>query len=703
MKDRKAEAFSRSWLFSFSKLLVIALTLVGLAAGNSAAQSTSGRTISGNTARFIATAKKLGPEKTSTTINVTLWLQPHNQAALDTLAEQLYDKTSPNYHKWLTPAELKAKFAPTTADVATTKQFLINNNLKIVRVGPANFSVTATGTVAEVQKAFSVQINRYQVGSETHRSNSSDPYIEGPASALVSAISGMDDMRVNHPVQKAQDVFTKKGSGNTSSASKLQSAGHPVSNGIIYSGQCFTGVETQVFTTGGALPFGTYTGNGYGQPVTGGGPGTLAPCGYDPAEIYTAYNLNGLYSEGFHGEGQTIVILDFFGSPYVEQDANVFNALNGLPPLTPANFQTIFFPVNCECGGIDPEENLDVEWAHAIAPGANIVLLISPTDFFSDIDNMTLFAVTEGLGNVISGSFGQVESFVSPTELTTGNLIAEIAAVTGVSANYSSGDDGDFTVFGIPPTVSYPADAPFATGVGGVSLATNSDNTMAWQAGWGNNFTGIVAPPFLGSFVSDPPLNFGFNGGSGGGQSGFFSKPKYQAKVPGGKRGVPDISWLADPFTGAEIVLFDGEGESIAVFGGTSLSAPMFSALWAIANQEAGGGPLGQAAPYLYSMPAGTITDVIPVGSPTNPTGIIQNSTGFHHYTAAQLAAPLDGTTKFYSAIYNSPFDFEWDIITFGTDTSLRTHPGWDNVTGLGTPNGQEFADFFAAAPATKK
>jgi hypothetical protein len=102
-------------------------------------------------------------------------------------------------------------------------------------------------------------------------------------------------------------------------------------------------------------------------------------------------------------------------------------------------------------------------------------------------------------------------------------------------------------------------------------------------------------------------------------------------------------------------------------------------------------------------MPAGTITDVLPVTSATNPTGIIQDSTGFHHYNAASLAAPLDGTTKFYSGIYNSPFDDEWDIITFGTDSSLKTAKGWDNVTGLGTPNGQAFADFFAPATTTTK
>ena len=81
-------------------------------------------------------------------ITVTLWLQPHNRALLDRLAEQLYDKPSPNYRHWLKPAELKAQFAPTDEEVKTVKQFLLDHNLRFSRVGPANFSVTAKGTVA---------------------------------------------------------------------------------------------------------------------------------------------------------------------------------------------------------------------------------------------------------------------------------------------------------------------------------------------------------------------------------------------------------------------------------------------------------------------------------------------------------------------------------------------------------------------------
>jgi subtilase family serine protease len=667
---------------------------VTLMAGNAAGQSAA-TTIAGNTPGFVSIGKNMGPETASTSVSVTLWLQVHNRSGLDTLAGQLYDPSSPSYRHWLKPAELLSQFAPTAAEVNTVKAFLTANHLNVVNVGPGNFSVTARGTVGEVEKAFAVKIDKFQVGSETHRANTTDPVIAGAAGPLVSAVYGLDDYEATHPAQQVKNGF----GGAAAAATKQQG---PITNGIYYSGQCFTGTETQVFTTGGALPFGTFTGNGYGQPVTNSSLGSLPPCGYDPAEIYTAYNLNGLYGEGFHGEGQTIVIVDWYGSPYITADANVFSSLNGLPPLTSSNFNIIYYPYNCECGGVDPEINLDVEWSHAIAPGANIVLLVPPSPSFADIDNATVYAVTYGLGNTISGSFGAIESFLPAVILNQENLISELAAVSGVSTNYASSDYGDFTVFGIPATVSSPADLPWATGVGGTSLALNPDNTMAWQSGWGTNITGIVAPPFDGGFVADPPLNFGFYFGSGGGASGFFRKPSFQKHVAGSWRQVPDIAWLADPYTGAEIVLFDGTGEAVAVYGGTSLATPMFSAIWAIANQEAGE-PLGQAAPYLYSLPAGAITDVVPVGSATNPKAVIQDSTGFTKYTAAELAEPLYTTKVFYSGIYNSPFDDEWDIVTFGTDTGLRTKVGWDNVTGLGTPNGQAFADAFAPAATVKK
>jgi subtilase family serine protease len=303
------------------------------------------------------------------------------------------------------------------------------------------------------------------------------------------------------------------------------------------------------------------------------------------------------------------------------------------------------------------------------------------------------------LGNVISGSYGSEEYYDAPAELQTESLINEIAAVRGISANFSSGDGGDDTFdypeFN-PASVSAPADSPYATGVGGISLALNANRSIAWQSGWGTNVTPIIDE----GTVYDPPSDFGFfDFGSGGGPSTVFGKPSFQKSLHGGFRLLPDISWLADPFTGGVIVIsepFQNPEQVYEVYGGTSLACPMFSALWAIANQEAGVA-LGQAAQYVYSMPAATIIDVQPVTSATNVTAAYKESaTVTDGYTAAELAGPLENTTQFVTAIWKYPLvqDTAY-VLSFGTDSGLVTTPGWDNVTGVGVPNGKAFADYF--------
>jgi len=382
------------------------------------------------------------------------------------------------------------------------------------------------------------------------------------------------------------------------------------------------------------------------------------------------------------------------------------------------------------------EINLDVEWAHAVAPGANINLIVPPSATFLDVDDAEFTAVTYGLANVISGSYGSPESFTPPNILDTENLIAEIAAISGISANFSSGDSGDFSFDFIPPTVSAPADSPWATAVGGVTLALNPDNSIAWQAGWGNNETLLAET----GFVADPPSNaaFGFIGGAGGGPStcvnqsfdpntgqeiclGGFPKPSYQSHLPGKYRQLPDVSWLADPFTGVAILISvpGNVPEQVwQVWGGTSVAAPMFSGLWAIANQEAGA-PLGNAATYMYSLPAGAIYDIVPVSSKNNVKGSILDSSGTTAYNANAVMGG-DATGKFVSAIWDYAFLQDTAlVISFGADCSqaygfgfitqcntpgnLHTKLGWDNVTGVGSPNAKAFADSFAPPPAAKK
>ena len=490
------------------------------------------------------------------------------------------------------------------------QQFFAAHNLTVVKTGPNNLYVRARGTVGDVEKAFQVQLYNYQVGDKIIRANAGDPYVDGAAGPLVRAVSGLDTGAFEHPVMGKPTSI-----GGSKSAAAQAAA---VSNSDFYSQQCFTGTETESFSTNGdgELPIGTYTGNKLNRQSA-----TSPGCGYTPQSIQTAYNLTGLYNEGYDGAGQTIAIVDWCGSFSVQSDANKFSTKFGLPKLTSSNF-AITYTAPSECIAYDQVEiNLDVEWAHAVAPGANINLVVPPSSSFQDVDEAEFDVANYGMGNVLSGSYGSPEAFTAATELDTESLISEIGAAAGISFNFATGDEGTYALIDdvLLPTVSAPADSPWSTAVGGVTLALNSDNSIAWQAGWGNNVNVLAAE----GIVADPPVGE-FYAGSGGGPSncvtkhtelrrpictGGFPKPSYQkGSVPGVYRQLPDISWLADPFTGAVIVIsIPGQlpEQVYQVVGGTSLATPMFSALWAIANQEAlagGGTELGQAAPYLYTM-----------------------------------------------------------------------------------------------------
>ncbi len=656
-----------------------------------AASSEGTITIANNTPKFAASATNLGAVEPATEIEVSVWLHAHNKAELDNLSKELYNPSSPNYRHWLSKSDIEARFAPTASEAKLVEEFFTSHNLKVTSVGPNNFYVRARGTVGAVQNAFHVKLNQFRVNGKTVRVNMSDPKVEGPAAAFIKSIYGLDDMSYKHPIvtPTIAGIKTTPGAFRNGFASDGKGKGPSPVPGLDFASTCFTGTRTETFSADGITA--TYKGNGY--------TGSVAGCGYTPAEIQKAYNLTGLYKEGFDGSGQTVVIVDWCGSPTITHDANAFSAEFGLPKLTSANFSIIETPTPSKCAAPNPEINLDVEWVHAIAPGAAISLVVPPSSSFQDVDQALFYAINYQLGSVISGSFGSEEFFTPPSVLETEDLINQIAAVSGISANFATGDQGDFVLGdpqNNPQSVSAPAASPFATAVGGVTLALTSNNTIAWQTGWGNNQTLLDNAGQLSDY--DPPVNAGFVFGSGGGPSGFFYKPEYQKKLKGSARLLPDISWLADPYTGVVIAISEPyvvpELQYQAI-GGTSLACPMFSALWAIANQEAGNW-LGQAAPYLYSMPADTITDILPYTSNTNVTGKIKDGMGTTVYSAASLAAPLEGNTKFYSALWDVPLLQDTTVVlTFGTDSSLTVKAGWDDVTGLGVPNAKAFADYF--------
>lgn len=671
------------------------------------AEENSSYTIPNSKMGFVSTAKDLGPEDSSKQITVYVWLQLHNADSLRELVEQQYDPGSANYQNWLTPDEFKSNFAPTANDVATVKAFLAAHNLNVLSVGERNMYVKAQGSVADAQRAFQVQIHRFNVLGRIYRANTTDPIMEGPAGAVVSRVGGLSDYRMQPHVLRPVNPATGK------PLEALPLSASP--NGAFYSPYCLQGTESGNFSTDGSSPKANYFGNAYGAPITNTALGTLAPCGYQPSDLYTAYNLNGLYSSGLTGANQTVVVVDAYGSPTIATDASTYASFYGLPPLDLAIYQ---LGQSCAastgttaalCQSWSLETSIDVESSHAVAPGAGIALVEAVSDYDDDLNAAVLYAVDHELGNVISNSYGGPESQEGLPSSDPFKDTLLLAAAQGISVNFSSGDYGDWSLVEGYTDVTYPASSPYATGVGGTSLVLNKNESIAFQTGWGTNLTLISNAPDQYGYSTPviPPDSsvadgFGFQFGSGGGASRFYRKPSFQNALPGRFRLVPDISFLGDPYTGIEVFCtFDscfGSGVSgiyVTVAGGTSLACPIFSSLWAIANQKSGY-PLGQAARSIYNLPPYAISDVVPVSSPFNATGFITVGRETTYESAFQLVMP-ETWVPFLSALWElDESGYGWFVISFGTDTSLFTKPGWDNVTGLGTPNAPEFVNAVA-------
>lgn len=626
----------------------------------------------------IARATAQGRVEASQPIRVTLWMNLRNRAAFEQRVAALYTPGSPTYQKWLTASDLLT-YAPTREDLQTVKQQLQEDGLAVTLDESNPFAVRAQGTAAQMEAAFGTELTNFKANGKIFRANATEAHLRGAAASLVMSVSGLDNIPVKPLLAQAVNPRTRKPVEPVPLAAVKSSVS---GLGGYFTDKCFHTPTTFTLGQKGQLPIGIYFGNVYDQ-------GSLA-CAYSASQMQAVYGLPAVYKAGLKGEGQTIVIVDAYGSPTLLSDANEFNQLNGLPLLTKDTLE-IVYPDGQSLSAVPAgnwigETSIDVEWAHAIAPAAKIVVLAIPSEDDQDFQYAISYATMHHLGGVISNSYGTPETEHGAVTLEAYNQVIEQAAATGMAVNYASGDHSDLTLGTPVGATLVPSDAPYATAVGGTSIGVPGGTGSAQQTGWGTNQTLIA---FDAADVSDPPYNYGNDQGAGGGSSVFFPKPAWQKELPGKYRQVPDVSLEADPYTGAVLVYTDPiYGATVQAIGGTSLSCPMFSAFWALANEKAGH-LLGQAAPIVSRLPADAVTDIVPVTSPTNLVGTIVDSQGATYYSAANLSEPLVHTRDFVSAMW--PVSGEYLNLTFGTDSSLTVAKGWDDVTGYGTPNGLNF------------
>ena len=374
---------------------------------------------------------------------------------------------------------------------------------------------------------------------------------------------------------------------------------------------------------------------------------------YQAFQLQRAYNLAPLFAKGIEGQGQTIVIVDAFGSPSIASDLKTFDSQMGLPNppsfkvITPAgpittnakNCTTTYSPTGPDlCSdyyGWTDETSLDVEWSHVMAPKANILLVETPMTEtegitgFPQIVEAENYVVNHHLGDVITQSFGANEStFTSAGQIYSLRSAYVNAAQHGVTVLAASGDQGSTDDICSPTSgcpnpndviccqstraVDWPSSDPLVTGVGGTQLTLNANGVRTAADQVWDDLSSTVG-------VTGPVYTWG---SSGGGRSAVFSRPQFQnrvAGVVGGSRGTPDIAMSA-AVNGA-VDFYDTTDPSVAgwgIVGGTSEASPLFSGIVALADQVAGH-KLGDLNPALYAMAKqGARSGIVPISKGTN-------------------------------------------------------------------------------------
>ncbi|HVJ04768.1 MAG TPA: S53 family peptidase [Candidatus Saccharimonadales bacterium] len=387
-----------------------------------------------------------------------------------------------------------------------------------------------------------------------------------------------------------------------------------------------------------------------GAPSCGTLPSGLPLICYPPSYIRAAYNYPSIAS-GLIGTGQTIVLVDAFGSPTIANDLAVFDKQFGIP--APPSF-TVVCPQGCPAFNPNPnashdeagwsiETSLDVEYAHAMAPGAKIVLVVASTNSGNALNNATKYAVEHYPGSVISQSFGVPEFVVhnNNSQIKQGHANFAQARANGITVLASAGDLGATNGSAIS-NAAFPASDPLVTAVGGTEGLPYPNGLFSLS----------TAPNFYGAeqVWNEQDTTDGIVAATGGAPSLIFPVPAFQAGLNVPSRTIPDISYNA-AVNGGVLVYWSALGGANAGFyivGGTSAGSPQWASIIAIANQYSnahGHSSLGYINPALYAL--------------------AQSSTA-----ARDLHDITVGNNQL-----------------LGTPIGYSAAPGYDWATGWGTPN----------------
>ena len=550
---------------------------------------------------IVAHSKLVGPAATNQALSFSIGLKLRNADVLNNYVKDITNPKSVNFHRYLTAAQFEMAFAPSVSTHASVVQYLQKAGFTITQTYKNRMLIVFSGTVGQAEQVFHVTINNYIAPDGTaFYSNTTDPLMPASLVGSIEDISGLNNAAHFTHAPISQKSITTQSSSN---APTISCPPH---------------------------------GNGY----------------FTPDQTATAYNLNGLYNAGYHGEGQTVALFEFDNTPL--NDIKTYESCFG---HSHASIQTIVThgPVPSDLGQIEVE--LDADLILSAAPALGQLRIYEASNDSTGLSANWAQIVQDG-APVVSTSWGLCEYFMDPNLVQMENNYLLTATAQGQSVFAAAGDTGSAACAQVQSSDTFlnvqdPASQPYITGVGGTSLTINGDSSYARETTWNDS-----------------------TGAGGGGLSTIWGMPSWQS-APGvnnqysdGYREVPDVSLDADPFTGYAIycsVNVQGQGCSPSggfyIFGGTSAAAPMWAAFMALTNEESihsGGFNIGFANPLLYQIASNANSypnafhdindnsnnDYNHDNNGLYPTSAVYDmATGLGSYNAANLASDLVNLT----------------------------------------------------------
>ncbi|MFL6117168.1 MAG: protease pro-enzyme activation domain-containing protein [Catenulispora sp.] len=608
-----------------------------------------------------------GPADPDTVVTDLVYLNVRDPAALAEHVRSISTPGSPEYDKFLTPAQIQAQNQLSAGQFEHVRHWLAAAGLSVSQPNWRHLSVT--GTIGQLQKAFEVTFDNYTDPDPNdgfvYQMPTTDLSIPGDLGSLV--------LDVPNTIFVTRKPTAHAAAGQTADPAAGMRPHLPVKKPGAGSFPHLAYDPPPLMA-----PCSQYWGQkpATGLPEVNGRTPALAPCGYTPAQLRHAYGLD---SET--GKGQTVAVIGI-ALDTLEQDVNTWSQHVGSQRLRPGQLTVLPTPdgtpgdTSAQTAPGLVESTLDVEAVHGMAPDADVIVIgySSAPDNGPNLDMASaIYALDHTHATIVSNS----STFVPTprTQMAYDNLYQE-GALQGVGFYYPSGDGNN--------GLAYQSGDPWTTGVGGTSLGIGPHGTREWETGWGD--TASRLSPDGTSWLPPQP-----GGGAGGGRLPGVPRPWYQQGVvsdrqatgPDGKidRTTPDVAIDADAGTGMLVggtplygETWPGSEESAwqyteRRYGGTSLSTPLFAGVQALAQQARGGTPFGLANPTLYHLTGtGAFRDITKLAGPP-PAAVAQR------WVSAGTFAPM-----LFQMLAQEP--------TPGVPTTSSVGPGFDTETGIGVPTG---------------